>query len=67
MSAAKDWTGLRIYTVGHSTRSLDELAALLRSAGVSVLADIRTIPRSRHNPQFDRDTLRGALRSRRIP
>ena len=64
--AAEDWRGLRLYTIGHSTRSLDELVALLRSAGVSILADIRTIPRSRRNPQFERDKLRAALRSRRI-
>lgn len=66
MNAANDWRGVRILTIGHSTRSLDELAALLRGAGVKVLADIRTIPRSRHNPQFDRDVLREALRARRI-
>jgi 3-methyladenine DNA glycosylase/8-oxoguanine DNA glycosylase len=39
---------------------------MLRAFGISVLADIRTIPRSRHNPQFDGDALRSALRSRRI-
>lgn len=63
---ADSWRGARIYTVGHSTRTLDELVALLRAFEVSVLADIRTIPRSRHNPQFDRDALRSALRSRRL-
>jgi len=66
MRAADDWRGLRIFTIGHSTRSFDELVALLGSSGVSVIADIRTIPRSRHNPQFDRDALRAALRSRGI-
>jgi len=64
--AKSDWQGLQIYTLGHSTRSLDELVALLRSAGVSTLVDIRTIPRSRHVPQFDRDALPAALRSRRL-
>jgi uncharacterized protein (DUF488 family) len=66
MCAAGDWRGVRIHTVGHSTRSLEELVALLRAAGVRVLADIRTIPRSRHNPQFNRETLGHALRSQRI-
>lgn len=66
MRAKQDWRDLRLYTIGHSTRSLDELIAALRAAGVTVLADIRTIPRSRHNPQFNRDALRKALRSRRI-
>jgi uncharacterized protein (DUF488 family) len=39
---------------------------MLRAFDISVLADIRTIPRSRHNPQLDGDALRSALRSRRI-
>jgi DNA-3-methyladenine glycosylase II len=60
------WDGARIYTIGHSTRSLDELVASLRSFGVSLLADVRTIPRSRHNPQFDAAVLPGALRTRGI-
>jgi len=60
------WRGVRLYTIGHSTRTLDELAGLLRASGVSIVADIRTIPRSRHNPQFNRDALRSALRRRRI-
>ena len=62
MSRAKSWRGVRIYTIGHSTRTLDELVALLRTFGVSLLADIRTIPRSRHNPQFNTDVLRLCLR-----
>jgi uncharacterized protein (DUF488 family) len=61
---AKGWRGVRIYTIGHSTRSRDELVALLASFEISVLADIRTIPRSRHNPQFNGDALRLALRRR---
>ncbi len=50
-----------VRTIGHSTRSFDELVELLRSAGVRRVVDIRTVPRSRHNPQFDRATLPGAL------
>lgn len=50
-----------IFTVGHSTRSLEEFIALLQSHGVTQVADVRTIPRSRHNPQFNRDTLPQAL------
>lgn len=49
------------FTVGHSTRTLAELVELLRSAEVSLLADIRTVPRSRTNPQFNRETLPTAL------
>lgn len=66
MSRTKSWRGARIYTVGHSTRTLDELVALLRAFEVTVLVDIRTIPRSAHNPQFNGDSLRSTLRQRRL-
>ena len=46
-----------VFTVGHSTRSLKEFVALLLAHGVDQLVDVRTIPRSRHNPQFNRDRL----------
>jgi uncharacterized protein (DUF488 family) len=52
---------LTIFTIGHSTRPIDAFLALLRANGVRTLVDIRTIPRSRHNPQFCRQTLEGAL------
>ena len=48
-------------TIGHSTRPLDALIAALRAHGVERLLDIRTIPRSRHNPQFNRENLAAAL------
>jgi uncharacterized protein (DUF488 family) len=57
---------MRIYTVGHSTRSLDELVEALRSFGVRTLVDIRTVPRSRHVPQFNAESLRRAMPNRRI-
>jgi uncharacterized protein (DUF488 family) len=50
-----------VLTVGHSTRRLDEFIALLAAHSVSRLIDVRTVPRSRHNPQFNRDTLPAAL------
>lgn len=50
-----------VLTIGHSTRTLDEFAALLKANGVTLVADIRTVPRSRHNPQFNKDALPGAL------
>ena len=53
-----------IFTVGHSTRSLEELVEILRAHGVKRLIDVRTIPRSRHNPQFNRETLSKALHNR---
>jgi uncharacterized protein (DUF488 family) len=50
-----------VFTVGHSTRPLTEFIALLKAHSVARLIDVRTVPRSRHNPQFDRDTLPDAL------
>ena len=55
-----------IFTVGHSTRSLEELVGILRAHGIERLVDVRTIPRSRHNPQFNRETLSKALHNRRL-
>jgi uncharacterized protein (DUF488 family) len=55
-----------IFTVGHSTRSFEELVAILRAHGVERLVDVRRVPRSRHNPQFNRETLNKALHSRRL-
>ena len=50
-------TAATVYTVGHSTRSSEELLALLRDAGVELLADVRAFPSSRRHPQFNRDAL----------
>jgi uncharacterized protein (DUF488 family) len=52
--------------VGHSRRTLDEFVKLLKGYGVQRLVDIRTIPRSRPNPQFNRETLGKFLRNRHI-
>jgi uncharacterized protein (DUF488 family) len=51
----------RIYAFGHSTRSLAELVELLHHYGITTLADIRRIPCSRHNPQFNREDLEASL------
>jgi uncharacterized protein (DUF488 family) len=56
----------RVYSIGHSTRSADELVDILKDAGVTSLADVRAIPRSRTNPQFNKDALAAALRSQAI-
>ena len=50
-----------IFTIGHSTRSIAEFVALLRQVGVNLLIDVRSIPRSRTNPQFNTDALPEAL------
>lgn len=50
-----------VLTIGHSTRTLPVFLEMLRSHGVKRLVDVRTVPRSRHNPQFNRETLPEAL------
>jgi uncharacterized protein (DUF488 family) len=55
-----------ILSIGHSTRTLEEFISLLKSYGVKEVVDIRTIPRSRHNPQFNMDNLAPSLRRRGI-
>ena len=48
---------LPFFTIGHSTRSIDEFVALLNEAEVRVVVDVRTVPRSRTNPQYNADAL----------
>ena len=55
-----------VFTIGHSTRSIEEFIRLLKAHGVQRVIDVRTIPRSRHNPQFNRDQLSAALHRARI-
>jgi uncharacterized protein (DUF488 family) len=50
-----------LWTIGHSTRPIDEFISLLNAHGIRQLIDVRTIPRSRHNPQFNTDTLPKSL------
>ena len=59
--ARGDWNGARVYTIGHSTRPLADLIDLLRSVGVATLVDVRIMPRSRHNPQFNLEELARSL------
>ena len=51
-----------VLAIGHSTRTLEEFIALLEAHAVSRVVDVRTVPRSRHNPQFNKDTLPRALK-----
>lgn len=59
-------TPAMIFTVGHSTRTLDDFVKLLRQYDIGRLVDVRTIPRSRHNPQFNKESLGVFLRNRGI-
>ncbi len=50
-----------IFTIGHSTRTIEAFIEQLHARGIKRLIDVRTIPRSRHNPQFNRETLPDTL------
>ena len=52
---------MTVYTIGHSTRPIDEFLHLLEAHRVQRLLDVRTIPKSRHNPQFGQDQLSQSL------
>jgi uncharacterized protein (DUF488 family) len=59
-------TPLVILTIGHSMRAVEDFIHLLKAHGVQRVIDVRTIPRSRHNPQFNRDQLSPALHRARL-
>ena len=54
------------FTIGHSTRPIEDFAALLEAAEVRLIVDVRTVPRSRTNPQFNRDVLPASLAEHKI-
>jgi uncharacterized protein (DUF488 family) len=60
------WPGGAIFTVGHSTLPIEQFIAVLKAYGIEQLADIRTVPRSRHNPQFDGRALARNLTAEQI-
>jgi uncharacterized protein (DUF488 family) len=53
---------LTVFTIGHSTRTLDEFIGLLKTYGITLVLDVRTVPRSRHNPQFNKETVPASLK-----
>jgi uncharacterized protein (DUF488 family) len=54
---------LTVLTIGHSTRTIEEFIQLLQAHNVAGVVDVRTVPRSWHNPQFNRDTLPASLKA----
>ena len=54
-------TSARIYTVGHSNRSIGEFIEMLNAYKLKLLVDVRTIPQSRHNPQFGKENFKKTL------
>lgn len=61
VASGRGKAGFVVLTIGHSTRTLAEFLQLIRTYGVTLVADVRTIPRSRFNPQFNATTLARAL------
>ncbi len=59
-------THARVYTIGHSTHSADAFVGLLGAHGITAVADVRSTPYSRRNPQFNRDRLQSTLHERGI-
>jgi uncharacterized protein (DUF488 family) len=55
-----------VFTIGHSTHTWEDFLDILRTHHVKRVVDVRSIPRSRHNPQFNRETLSTKLRAARI-
>jgi uncharacterized protein (DUF488 family) len=52
---------MTIYTIGHSTRELDEFVGILRAYKIGQLIDVRSVPKSSHTPQFNEDNLQNVL------
>jgi uncharacterized protein (DUF488 family) len=57
MKTQQDQNGPVIHTIGHSTRPIDEFTSMLQAHSISRLIDVRTMPRSARNPQFNRESL----------
>lgn len=57
---------ITVYTIGHSTHTIDKFLDLLEQNGVTAIADVRSRPFSRHNPQFNKDVLSAELKKRGI-
>lgn len=62
----EQWPPDTIFTVGHSTLPIDQFIALLKAYGIEQLVDIRTIPRSRYNPQFNDTSMAASLAAAQI-
>lgn len=63
---SKGPAALVVFTVGHSTRPIRTFIRLLKAHGVRRVIDVRTVPRSRHNPQFERKRLAASLHNARL-
>lgn len=65
-SSKKKATNLTAYTIGHSNRPLNKFIDILKSFKINCIVDVRSIPRSFHNPQFNKDDLKNILKKEKI-
>ncbi len=56
----------KLFTIGHSTRTIEYFISILKAHGIEELVDVRTIPKSRHNPQFAEEAIRKSVRNHGI-
>ncbi len=63
MTPYEEKTATVVFTIGHSTHPIDQFINMLTGHDIQLVADVRTIPRSRHNPQFTSDTLANSLKA----
>jgi uncharacterized protein (DUF488 family) len=61
-----EWPTGTLFTIGHSTLPIDAFVAVLEAYAIERLIDVRTVPRSRHNPQFNADALAASLAERQL-
>jgi uncharacterized protein (DUF488 family) len=66
VAGIRDHMKTNIFTIGHSTLPFDNFMEILAAFGIKMVADVRTIPKSRHNPQFNSAELKAGLEARHI-
>lgn len=59
-------TVFTLYSIGHSNRTLEQFISLLKAHAIKQVVDVRTVPKSRHNPQFNKENLAKSLRNTKI-
>jgi uncharacterized protein (DUF488 family) len=66
MNTQNTKTAPAVYTIGHSTHPIEKFIEMLKAHDIELLADVRTIPKSRHNPQYGSNTLAAGLKDHQI-
>lgn len=66
MTGKKDKERIMLFTIGHSTHPIEDFINLLKANQIEIVVDVRTIPKSRHNPQFNTNELAASLKKSRV-